>query len=83
MGGRDTTSIDGERVVDLTEITEPDGQARDRVRADGGETNREGPSSGGGVLGLDVMGSLGSLKSPGGSSLGEDEIGMDLTYLCF
>ena len=32
---------------------------------------------------MDVVGSLGSLKSPGGSSLGEDEIGADLTYLCF
>ena len=40
------TSIDGEWVVDLTEMTEPDRQARDRVRADGGETNREGPARG-------------------------------------
>ena len=46
MGGRDTTSIDGERVVDLTEMIEADRQARDRVQAEGGETNREGPARG-------------------------------------
>ena len=46
MGGLETTSIDGEWVAERTEMTEPDRQALDRVRADGGETNREGPARG-------------------------------------
>ena len=46
MGGLETTSIDGERVVERTEMTEPDRRARERVRAAGGEVNREGPARG-------------------------------------
>ena len=40
------TSIDGERVVERMETTEPDRRARERVRAEGGDVNREGPARG-------------------------------------
>ena len=40
------TSIDGERVAERTEMTEPDRRARERVRAEGGDVNREGPAWG-------------------------------------
>ena len=46
MGGLETTSIDGERVAERTEMTEPDRRARERVRAEGGDVNREGPARG-------------------------------------
>ena len=40
------TSSDGERVVERTEMMEPDRRARERVRAAGGEVNRGGPALG-------------------------------------
>ena len=46
MGGLETTSIDGERVAERMEMTEPDRRARERVRAEGGDVNREGPARG-------------------------------------
>ena len=51
----------------------------------GGRGGREtrGTSPGGGVLGLDVVGALGSFESPGGSGLGKEEIGTKSTYLGF
>ena len=46
MGGLETTSIDREQVVERTEMTEPDRRARERVRVEGGDVNREGPARG-------------------------------------
>ena len=72
------TLIDGEQVADWMEMTELDRQARERVQVEGGDVN-----PGGGISGFDVMGMLGSFKSPSGCGLGEDEIGMKCTYLIF
>ena len=46
MGGREMTSMDGEREADWTVMMEPDRRARERVRAEGGDVNREGPARG-------------------------------------
>ena len=40
------TSMDGEREADWTVMTEPDRRALERVRAEGGDVNREGPARG-------------------------------------
>ena len=45
----------------------------------GGELR--GTSPGGGVLGFDVVGALGSFQSPGGSGLGEDKVILQLRNL--
>ena len=40
------TSIDGEWVAERMEMIEPDRRARERVQAEGGDVNREGPAQG-------------------------------------
>ena len=53
-----------------------------RVSVGGGRRSElRGPGLVGGILGFNVVGVLGSFKSPSGGCLGKDEIGLEFTYL--
>ena len=57
------TSVDDERVVDLTEVTETDRRPRERVWVAGGEVNRVGPARGEGSWGSTLWTRLAHLRA--------------------